>query len=827
MASRRDVAKTQSSNAGQRSRSERRRAPKRKESRSSPAGDPRRSPDAPTRLGAFAANIVESSWLVALAIVPSFLNLYSERTFEEDKVLLLRSLAILMTAGIVVSIAEAGRGALTWSGRPVWRLPLVVPVLALAGVQLISTLASIAPRDSFWGAYVRNHGTYTWLAYVMIFLAGPLVCRGPQRIVRVVDAMLIGSVPPSLYGVLQHFGIDLIRWTGDQMTERVNSTLGNPIFLGALIIMVVPLTLARLVGACAAAGATIRSTPGPNRIIALARVAPYFALLSLQLLAILYTKSRGPVVGLAFGLTYFIVLAAALRRVRWPVFALAALLALAVLGQRFDTPLRSGIESLGRLGDLFDLQRSTGKSRTLLWEGATELVGENPMRTMIGFGPETLRVAFYHVYPAELLHYEQRDATPDRAHNEILDVLVMTGVLGAIAELTVFVCCFYYGLRWLGLLSSRAEHKGFLAAVMVGGAVGAILPYLLTGRLHFSPLGLPLGIAVALLGHAAWCALRRTLDVPRSLSSRDLLLVGLCAGILAHFVEIQVGIAICATRLFFFTYASLMLAIGVWASRPVQKGEAAANDADDDLPAGPPEPVTMGAIVGLLLATLIFDFFSATDLRLHGPMLIGFLLAPWLFGAVLLRKEAPRGEEAGWAKDLGKYAGASIVLGVLSVITDELWRQSAPGRREPTATGVNLVGLHLADHVALFYAFVSICIVLLAAALARQYGARRYRGAGELAAVGSGVALPRRSCSHRRDQLEPFARGQLRKARRDLRASGTLAQRPRTHTRKRSAAGRRRTLTPSTSRGRSSGACSRPAGGIRNGWTPMRHARSA
>ena len=329
MASRRDAAKAQGSNAGARGRSERRRALKRQEARSSPTGDPRRSSGAPTRVGAFAANIVENGWLAALAIVPSFLNIYTERTFEEEKVLLLRSLAILMTAGMVVWIAEAGRGALTWSGRPLWRLPLVAPVLALAGLQLVSTLASIAPHDSFWGAYVRNHGTYTWLAYVMIFLAGPLSCRGRARVDRVVDAILIGSVPPSLYGVLQHFGIDLIRWTGEEMTVRVNSTLGNPIFLGALIVMVVPLTVARLIGACAAARATIHSTPGTNRVVALARAAPYLALLSLQLLAVLYTKSRGPVVGLAFGLTYFILLAAALRRVRWPVFALAALLALA------------------------------------------------------------------------------------------------------------------------------------------------------------------------------------------------------------------------------------------------------------------------------------------------------------------------------------------------------------------------------------------------------------------------------------------------------------------------------------------------------------------
>src|SRR6266542_4829869 len=158
----------------------------------------------------------------------------------------------------------------------------------------------------------------------------------------------------------------------------------------------------------------------------------------------------------------------------------------------------------------------------------------------------------------------------------------MTGVFGAIAELTVFVCCFFYGLRWLGLLTSRAERNGFVATILVGASAGAVLAYQLIRRLHFSPLGLTLGIGVALLGHAAWCALwRRPPDPPRPLPPRYLVLAGICAGILAHFVEIQVGIAICATRLYFFTYVSLALAIGL--SVTVQQRKVATSDTAEDL----------------------------------------------------------------------------------------------------------------------------------------------------------------------------------------------------------------------------------------------------
>src|SRR2546427_4438485 len=77
--------------------------------RSSPP-DPRRPP--PTRLGVFAAGSVECAWLAALVVVPSFFNLYTEWQFEEEKVLLLRSFAIVVLIGALVLISGIGGGAL-------------------------------------------------------------------------------------------------------------------------------------------------------------------------------------------------------------------------------------------------------------------------------------------------------------------------------------------------------------------------------------------------------------------------------------------------------------------------------------------------------------------------------------------------------------------------------------------------------------------------------------------------------------------------------------------------------------------------------------------
>jgi tetratricopeptide (TPR) repeat protein/O-antigen ligase len=670
-------------------------------------------------VAAFAAHVAESGWLVALAIVPSFLNLYSVRTFEEEKALLLRSLAIFTSAALVTWMAIARQRRLVRSAHSLWRLPLVASVLGFFGVLLISTIASVAPHSSFWGVYVRNHGTYTWLAYLAIFVAGLLVCRSWERVDRVITVMLIGSVPPASYAVLQHFGIDLISWSHEEgMTGRVSSTLGNPIFLAALLIMVVPLTLARLIGSFAGGDATIRSelkAPGAD---VLTRRAVYSALLAVQMLAIVYTQSRGPFVGFLFGIAYFVLLMAAVRRVRWPVVLVAALLAVAPLA-RHNAVFRGGIDSFGRLGNLFDLQQASGKSRTLLWRGAAALLVENPIRTLIGFGPETLALEFHHVYPPELLHYESRDASPDRAHNEVLDALVTTGVLGALAEIGLFVSCLYHGLRSLGLVSSLADRNGFVAAIGFGSVGGAFIPYLATGNVYFSPLGVPLGIAIALLGQPAYLALRRRACVPSALGPRAPMLAALCAGILAHFVEIQVGVAISVTRLYFFTYASLTTAIGLLASVPAEPARGAAQESVYDLPSAGSRELVLGASVGVLLGTLIFDFFSAAR---SGTALIGFLLIPWLFGAALVLEEALRAREPGtWMARLRTYASASIGIGALFAIAEKLWQRDTPNRGESAVAAVNGAGLHLAEHVSVFYALAAISILFLAAALARRH----------------------------------------------------------------------------------------------------------
>src|SRR5262245_42121683 len=120
------------------------------------------------RLGTWAASLAEQSCLAALIATPLFFDVYSIRIFEEDKVLLLRCITSLTAFGLIVWKLSAPSN----DAQPrVWRVPLVVSVLGLMAAVLLSTACSIAPWTSFWGAYLRLQGAYTWLCYFVTFFA--------------------------------------------------------------------------------------------------------------------------------------------------------------------------------------------------------------------------------------------------------------------------------------------------------------------------------------------------------------------------------------------------------------------------------------------------------------------------------------------------------------------------------------------------------------------------------------------------------------------------------------------------------------------------------
>lgn len=577
----------------------------------------------PSRIAIFCDKILEIGWLAALITAPLFFNVYSSRVFEPDKITLLRSIALLMAGAWIIRQVErafSGMSLRTWLKEN----PLALPTLGIVFVNILSTIFSLAPTVSLWGSYQRLQGLDTTLSYIAIFFLAASSLRSRAQFDRAINTAILTSFPIAYYGVIQHYKLDPLPWGGDT-SSRVAANMGNSIFVAAYLIMVVPLSLARWVETLSRATSQVSSRWVGIGISAFAvaalavvwiidfwagvifaglialgmvvyaissranrrdflLVALYTVHLAVLLVAIFFTQSRGPWLGLAGGLFAFALLYALVRGTR--KFVLGSI-ALAVVGVVFLTAFNlpsSPLDSLkkvpyvGRLGNILETESGTGKVRELIWQGDVPLIlphaplwspttGDdalNLLRPLIGYGPEAMYVAYNPFYPPDLAHLEARNASPDRSHNETFDSLVTTGLFGFVAYIFLFISVFYFGLKSLGMIESKGQRNAFIALWLGGGFVSAVVFGLWRGW-NFLGVALPFGMILGFFIFLVADALRSPslADVQRRRTSDALWITALLAAFIGHFIEINFGIAIVSTRMYFWFYASLLVILGM------------------------------------------------------------------------------------------------------------------------------------------------------------------------------------------------------------------------------------------------------------------------
>ncbi|MBN1486502.1 MAG: hypothetical protein JW981_02595 [Anaerolineae bacterium] len=283
--------------------------------------------------------------------------------------------------------------------------------------------------------------------------------------------------------------------------------------------------------------------------------------------------------------------------ISWGTVGLAAALALVAIN--VPGPLQEkalSIKATNRLAKITQLESGTGKVRVLIWQGAIDLISIhdpiefpdgtvdrfNALRPLIGYGPESMYVAYNSFYPAELGHYESRTASPDRSHNETLDSIVITGYLGLAIYLFTFGSVFYWGFRWLGLLENRNQLLLYLG-VSVFSAVALYFIGLQIGGQYLFAVAIPLGFLVGTGIYLTVQAFRMMFKNSPVLDSKSvefvnhphaILIMAILSSVMGHFVEINFGISIAATRTTFWAMAGMLAVLGLnWVPGEVTVGE--------------------------------------------------------------------------------------------------------------------------------------------------------------------------------------------------------------------------------------------------------------
>ena len=633
-----------------------------------------------TKLTVFCDKLIEAGWLAAIIIVPLRFNIFLERVSQMSKVCLLRSIALLMVLAWAIKMVEQrkrekGQGtrlALAQRMRNFLVSPFVLPTVALVVVYLLSSFTSVWPRVSFLGSYRRSQGTYTMLSYIAIFFLVGQNLRTREQVERLVTVILLTSLPVTLYGLFQRYGFDPIPW-GQDIAGRVVSSVGNAISMAAYLIMVIPLTMRQLWVSFSRYRASHK-----ERAVHLISTVLYLLLLIAQLLCLLFTQSRGPFLGLVGGLFFFFLLWAVLkgkRRLGLTVVSLAILLGLFLVVLNLpNTPLAAlqkvpFIERLSRIvgGESFQF-------RAVFWEIAVDMSLAQPLRAILGYGPETMAVAHYPFVSPELMDLAENLRAVDRCHNVALDALVTTGLVGLGSYLLLFGSVFYYGLKWLGLIANPRQQKLFIALLAGGGILGLWLPWQLTGTLKFIGLGVPFGMLAALVMYVIGYLFSTRIKAGQDESSY-LLVLALFSAIVAHFIESQTGIAVTTLQTYFWILIALMLVVGLSLqgervlanseSRPVSTGrdrsrrkKARLRKAARDGQGLRFSTRLSGSLlfyslsIGLILITMGFSLiFQKFDIRADFMTVVLFLLV-WLLTSVVAITDPQRQDKGNWGNSL-------------------------------------------------------------------------------------------------------------------------------------------------------------------------------
>lgn len=439
----------------------------------------------PTLAGA-ASGMLQAIVLAAIIVVPLFFNPRTERIFEPDKI------AWIICLAVGAALAAWARFCATYDGG-LPRLPagaarpLIVAALALGAVLLVSTASSIAPVVSLWGSYRRAQGLFATLALIAIFGATAHAARRADARTRILDMICISAMPVALYAVLQRFGIDTIPWSqyGDLADVRAFGPLGNAIFLGAYLAMVVPIALGRAFdggggggiggvdgrpGRGAGAGRAARGGRAAKGQ-ALARETSWstahLVMAGIAVAGLLASQSRGPVIGLAAGLAagaLFVAADAGRRRLAFGALAGGAGMVglLIILG-------RAGVPGLTRFGTLLSVASRTAQERLLAWDALAGAAAADPMRALFGHGPETLTFILPPYADVELARLTPTQLF-DRAHNVLWEWWVAAGVVGVVAYLALYVAAFHAGRVLLGWAGGAGDAGGAGAVRDVRGA---------------------------------------------------------------------------------------------------------------------------------------------------------------------------------------------------------------------------------------------------------------------------------------------------------------------------------------------------------------------
>jgi len=397
-----------------------------------------------TRIEPIARAVTAALVFACVVAVPLLHNPHTVRGFEEDKVLLLRMLALplvpalVLVPGAFARLGVAGIGALLY--------------LAASG---LAALVSSVPAYALTGGYSRQAGLLTDVALVALFFGARTIAhRGTGRRGELLVDLILGSaaatsvraiaLPLLPSAVVERYSL---AWVF--LDNRAASLAGGPTFLGSLLCVAIPLAAARF------------------------RSRTAIVLCALYGAALLLSASRIPLLVAVLGLCAVVMMTATFAR-KW--LLRGAIAAVVLLGVFSVGPVRDRLPAdalPNRIASV--LQGDEIGARLMIWREALSATTGDARKLVAGYGPDSIGTRFTsHVSP-ELQRQLGGATRIDRFHSDVLDLLFTRGLFALL------------GLALLGIgsvvVTLRPRRSGGVGDSLAAGVAIAVVATLIDGSL--------------------------------------------------------------------------------------------------------------------------------------------------------------------------------------------------------------------------------------------------------------------------------------------------------------------------------------------------------
>lgn len=404
--------------------------------------------DSTSSFSKFCDWIIVSTLQVTMIFVPLFFLVKNEEVFEFNKML------ATYTAVSIILVA--------WGCKTVFekklqfkKSPLDWYIVFFIFSQLISTALSIHPRTSIFGYYTRFHGgLLSTLSYFILYYATATFIQR-KHLYAFLAFIFAGAFLATAYAFPEHFGhspscliltnqFDASCWIQDVQT-RVFGTFGQPNWLAAYLILLIPLTSSMLL--------MLGSDDSDEKKTSTVIWKVFIAILGLMMFAtLIFTKSRSGMLGFlaSFGISVLFFLFHSFTTAKRSSSSLLTqgLLALAIaaialifgtaftptLSQLFAKPSTTPTVDapVANVDRLEAGGTDSGDIRRIVWKGAIDVWKRYPI---YGSGVETFGYSYYRDRPMEHNNVSEWDFLYNKAHNELLNFLATTGAVGLTAYL--------------------------------------------------------------------------------------------------------------------------------------------------------------------------------------------------------------------------------------------------------------------------------------------------------------------------------------------------------------------------------------------------------